>query len=146
MTRTRVRDVTSTQATLGLKTPSQVRSIFYEGSSSFGNGYHYLDINDSAAILSRAAGAPVRLQLMRWDEQGWNKYGPAIMHDMRAASTRGQHRRVRGRRVRAGRCGRQRRQAAARQRPAAPGAGRTNAENLGPMYKVAQRSGTRATA
>jgi hypothetical protein len=25
---------------------------------------------------------------MRWDEQGWTRYGPAIMHDMRAASTR----------------------------------------------------------
>jgi CO/xanthine dehydrogenase Mo-binding subunit len=74
---------TNLQGTLGLTSPSQARTIFYEGSSSFGNGYHYLDINDSAAVISRAVGAPVRLQLMRWDEQGWNKYGPAIMLDMR---------------------------------------------------------------
>ena len=63
--------------------PNQVRIIYYEGSSSFGNGYHYLDIADSAALISKLAGAPVRLQLMRWDEQGWTRYGPAIMHDMR---------------------------------------------------------------
>ena len=63
--------------------PNQVRVIYYEGSSSFGNGYHYLDIAESAALMSKLAGAPVRLQLMRWDEQGWTRYGPAIMHDMR---------------------------------------------------------------
>ena len=76
--------VAGIQSTLGLKTPQQARVIYYEGSSSFGNGYHYLDINESAALMSKLAGVPVRLQLMRWDEQGWNKYGPAIMHDMRA--------------------------------------------------------------
>ena len=75
--------VTDVQATLGLASPNQVRIIYYEGSSSFGNGYHYLDITDSAALISKLAGAPVRLQLMRWDEQGWTRYGPAIMHDMR---------------------------------------------------------------
>jgi CO/xanthine dehydrogenase Mo-binding subunit len=133
--------VTSTQATLGLKTPSQVRSIFYEGSSSFGNGYHYLDINDSAAILSRAVGAPVRLQLMRWDEQGWNKYGPAIMHDMRAGIDASGNivafEAVAFAQAGAG-------NSAAKQLlgdvPAAPGAGGTNAENLGPMYKVASNA------
>jgi hypothetical protein len=31
---------------LGLARPNQVRIIYYEGSSSYGNGYHYLDIND----------------------------------------------------------------------------------------------------
>jgi CO/xanthine dehydrogenase Mo-binding subunit len=131
--------VTSTQATLGLKTPAQVRSIFYEGASSFGNGYQYLDINDSAAILSRAAGAPVRLQLMRWDEQGWNKYGPAIMHDMRAGIDASGNivafEAVAFAQAGAG-------NSAAKQLlgdvPAAPGASNTNGENLGPMYKVAQ--------
>ena len=115
-----------------------MRSIFYEGSSSFGNGYHYLDINDSAAILSRAVGAPVRLQLMRWDEQGWNKYGPAIMHDMRAGIDASGNivafEAVAFAQAGAG-------DSAAKQLlgdvPAAPGAGGTNAENLGPMYKVA---------
>ena len=75
--------VADVQAALGLAKPNQVRIIYYEGSSSYGNGYHYLDINDSAALISKLAGAPIRLQLMRWDEQGWTRYGPAIMHDMR---------------------------------------------------------------
>jgi nicotinate dehydrogenase subunit B len=34
--------------------------------------------------MSKAVGAPVRLQMMRWDEHGWTHYGPAIMYDMRA--------------------------------------------------------------
>ncbi len=133
--------VTSTQATLGLKTPAQVRSIFYEGSSSFGNGYHYLDINDSAAILSRAAGKPVRLQLMRWDEQGWNKYGPAIMLDIRggvdASGNITAFEAVAFAQAGAG-------NSAAKQLlgdvPAAPGTAGTNNENLAPMYKVASNA------
>ena len=72
------------QQLLGLTRPNQVRMIYYEGSSTYGNGYHYLDISGSAALISKLAGAPVRLQLMRWDEQGWTRYGPAIMHDIRA--------------------------------------------------------------
>jgi nicotinate dehydrogenase subunit B len=132
--------VTDVQATLKLTNPNQVRIIFYEGSSTFGNGYHYLDIAEAAAVLSRAAGAPVRLQLMRWDEQGWTRYGPAIMHEMRAgidakgtitayeavafaqASTS-----LPATRLLLG-----------VEAPGAPGSGGTNAENLGPMYKVAQ--------
>jgi CO/xanthine dehydrogenase Mo-binding subunit len=76
--------VTDLQEFLGLKSPKQVRQVFYEGASSFGNGYPYLDIAEAAAVLSRAARKPVRLQLMRWDEQGWMKNGPAIMTDIRA--------------------------------------------------------------
>ena len=76
---------------------------------------------------------------MRWDEQGWTRYGPAIMHDIRAgiddkgnilayeatafaqASTNTAASRV----------------LANGEVPAAPGSGGTNAENLAPMYKVA---------
>ena len=36
--------------------------------------------------MSQLAGAPVRLQFMRWDEHGWDNYGPAIMADVRAAA------------------------------------------------------------
>jgi len=75
---------TDLQRFLGLTSPRQVRQVFYEGSSTYGNGYPYFDIAQAAAVLSRAAGKPVRLQLMRWDEQGWMKNGPAIMHDIRA--------------------------------------------------------------
>ena len=131
--------VAGIQSTLGLKTPQQARVIYYEGSSSFGNGYHYLDINESAALMSKLAGVPVRLQLMRWDEQGWNKYGPAIMHDMRAGvDANGNivaYEAVAFAQAGAG-------DSAVRQLlgnvPSAPGAAGTNAENLAPMYKVAQ--------
>jgi CO/xanthine dehydrogenase Mo-binding subunit len=129
---------TEVQQALKLARPNQVRIIYYEGSSTYGNGYHYLDINDAAALLSKLAGAPVRLQLMRWDEQGWTRYGPAIMHDMRGgvdangnivayeavafaqASTS-----TAATRVLLG------------ETPGTPGSGGTNEENLAPMYKVA---------
>ena len=32
--------------------------------------------------MSREAGVPVRLQLMRWDEQGWTRYGQAFLTDL----------------------------------------------------------------
>ena len=64
--------------------PQQIRIIFYEGSGSFGNGCVAFDTAESAAILSKAVGAPVRLQMMRWDEHGWTHFAPAIMYDMRA--------------------------------------------------------------
>ena len=41
------------------------------------------DVAESAALLSQLAGAPVRLQFMRWDEHGWDNYGPAQMMDIR---------------------------------------------------------------
>jgi CO/xanthine dehydrogenase Mo-binding subunit len=129
------------QQTLRLARPSQARIIFYEGSSSFGNGYHYLDITESAGLMSKLAGAPVRLQLMRWDEQGWNKYGPAIMHDMRGGvDANGNivaYEAVAFAQAGAG-------DSAVRQLlgnvPSPPGASNTNAENLAPMYKVANNS------
>jgi nicotinate dehydrogenase subunit B len=132
---------TEVQAALKLARPDQVRMVFYEGASSFGNGYHYNDISQAAAVLSKLAGAPVRLQLMRWDEQGWTRYGPAIMHDIRAGvdasgnivayeatafsqpSTS-----LSATRVLLG------------ETPGAPGTGGTNAENLAPMYKVARNT------
>jgi nicotinate dehydrogenase subunit B len=61
---------------------ANVRVVFYEGSSSFGNGWHAFDIAEAAALLSRAVEAPVRLQLMRWDEQGWTRYGQAFLTDL----------------------------------------------------------------
>ena len=33
--------------------------------------------------MSQLAGAPVRLQFMRWDEHGWDNYGPAQLTDIR---------------------------------------------------------------
>ena len=38
----------------------------------------------SAALLSQAVGKPVRVQFMRWDEHGWDQFGPAQVTDIRA--------------------------------------------------------------
>jgi CO/xanthine dehydrogenase Mo-binding subunit len=50
----------------------------------FGGGAQYNDTAVAAALMSQAVGAPVRVQLMRWDEIGWDKYGPATLMDVRA--------------------------------------------------------------
>ena len=64
--------------------PSQIRVLFYEGSGSFGNGAVMFDTAEAAAIMSKAIGKPVRVQFMRWDEQGWTHYAPASLVDVRA--------------------------------------------------------------
>ena len=38
------------------------------------------DTPKAAALMSKLAGAPVRLQLMRWDEHGWDNYQSAHDH------------------------------------------------------------------
>jgi nicotinate dehydrogenase subunit B len=43
-------------------------------------------VAQAAAILSQLAGKPVRLQFMRWDEHGWDLYGPAHVGEVRAAA------------------------------------------------------------
>jgi nicotinate dehydrogenase subunit B len=75
--------VTAVQQLLGFADPTQVRAFWYEGASSFGPGNRYVDTAKAAAIMSKLAGAPVRLQLMRWDEHGWDAYGPAQLMDLR---------------------------------------------------------------
>jgi CO/xanthine dehydrogenase Mo-binding subunit len=70
-------------ATLGMKA-DQVRVIFYEGSSSYGNGTAAFDVAESAAIMSQAIGRPVRSQWMRWDEHGWTHFGQGMMTDLEA--------------------------------------------------------------
>ena len=35
--------------------------------------------------MSQAVGRPVRVQYMRWDEHGWDNYGPAHLAEVRAA-------------------------------------------------------------
>jgi nicotinate dehydrogenase subunit B len=62
---------------------NQVRIVYYKGSSSFGGGAQHVDTGESAAIMSKALGKPVRVQYMRWDEHGWDNYGPATMWDVR---------------------------------------------------------------
>ena len=52
---------------------------YWEGASTFGNSPARFDAGEAAAVMSQLAGAPVRLQFMRWDEHGWDNYGPAIL-------------------------------------------------------------------
>jgi nicotinate dehydrogenase subunit B len=75
-----VTELTNVLAPLQAK---DIRVIFFEGSGSFGNGAVMFDTADAAAIMSKAIGKPVRLQFMRWDEQGWTHYGPASLVDVR---------------------------------------------------------------
>jgi nicotinate dehydrogenase subunit B len=63
---------------------SKVRVQYYEGSGTFGHSC-YEDASQAAAILSQAVGRPVRVQFMRWDEHGWDNYGPAHLAEVRAA-------------------------------------------------------------
>jgi CO/xanthine dehydrogenase Mo-binding subunit len=63
---------------------AKVRVQYYEGSGTYGHSCHD-DVAEAAAILSKE-GKPVRLQFMRWDELGWDNYGPAHVGEARAAA------------------------------------------------------------
>jgi CO/xanthine dehydrogenase Mo-binding subunit len=72
------------QAVLGLPL-NTIRVQYWEGSSSYGNSPARHDGGLAAAVLSQLAGAPVRLQFMRWDEHGWDNFGPPLLADIRGA-------------------------------------------------------------
>src|SRR5437867_3366056 len=73
-----------TVATL-LKIPEQnVRVIYHEASGSYGR-MSTDDGAEDAALLSRAVGAPVRVQWSREDEHGWEPKGPAQLDEVKAA-------------------------------------------------------------
>ena len=132
---------TQVQQALKLARANQVRIIFYEGSSSFGNGYHYNDISQAAALLSKLAGAPVRLQLMRWDEQGWTRYGPAIAHDIRAGiDAQGNITAFEATAFSQASTSLAATESLLGVAPPTPGTSNINAENLAPMYKVARNT------
>jgi CO/xanthine dehydrogenase Mo-binding subunit len=65
--------------------PKDIRVLVYEGAGSFGNGAVMFDTAEAASIMSKAIGKPVRVQFMRWDEQGWTHYAPASLVDVRGA-------------------------------------------------------------
>ena len=74
----------STVATL-LQIPEQnVRIIYHEASGSYGR-MSTDDGAEDAALLSRAVGAPVRVQWSRRDEHGWEPKGPAQLDEVKAA-------------------------------------------------------------
>src|SRR5579863_2193047 len=81
-------DVYGTRGTLAriLSLPvDKVRVQYYEGSGTYGHSC-YDDVAQAAALMSQLAGQPVRLQFMRWDEHGWDNYGPAHVGEVRAAA------------------------------------------------------------
>jgi nicotinate dehydrogenase subunit B len=61
-----------------------VRLIYLEGSGCYGMNGHE-DAAADAAILSRAAGRPVRVQWSREDELGWDPKGPPQLLDISGA-------------------------------------------------------------
>jgi nicotinate dehydrogenase subunit B len=60
---------------------NKVRLIYLEGSGCYGMNGHE-DAAADAAILSRAAGKPVRVQWSREDELGWDPKGPPQLLDI----------------------------------------------------------------
>jgi len=75
--------VTAISGQLGIPAKN-VRSYYYEGASSFGSGQSASEAAKAAALVSQAIGKPVRLQLMRWDETGWDYFQAAQITDARA--------------------------------------------------------------
>ena len=69
---------------LGLE-PAAVRVQYHESSGTFGHSC-WDDAAQAAALLSRLAGRPVRVQYMRHDEHGWDTYGPAHLGKVRVAA------------------------------------------------------------
>ena len=64
-------------AVLGMPA-DRVRVQYYEGAGTFGHSC-YDDAAQAAAIMSQSVGKPVRVQFMRWDEHGWDNYGPRTL-------------------------------------------------------------------
>ena len=60
-----------------------VRVKNYPGSSHYGGAFARRDAALAAAVMSQLAGAPVRMQFMRWDEMGWDNFGPPELMDIR---------------------------------------------------------------
>jgi CO/xanthine dehydrogenase Mo-binding subunit len=64
----------------------KVRVVYMDGSGSYGSNGAY-DAAADAVLLSRAVGAPVRVQWARQDELVWDPKGPAQLIDMRASQS-----------------------------------------------------------
>src|SRR5262249_3921123 len=75
---------TSLARVLGMPA-ERIQVQYREGASNYGHGCQD-DVAQAAAIMSQIVGKPVRLQFMRWDEHGWDNYGPAHVGEVRAAA------------------------------------------------------------
>jgi nicotinate dehydrogenase subunit B len=63
---------------------NQVRVTACAMGGCFGDGAQYFDVALAAALMSQAVKAPVRVQLMRWDEMSWVQTAPPSLMDVRA--------------------------------------------------------------
>ena len=63
---------------------NKVRVTAVHMGGCYGNGMQYRDAAAAAALMSQLAGAPVRVQFMRWDEIGWDNTAPGTLMDVRA--------------------------------------------------------------
>jgi nicotinate dehydrogenase subunit B len=66
---------------LGMK-PEQVRVQFREGAGCYGKNLQD-EPAQAAAVMSQIVGKPVRVQLTRDQEHGWDFFGPATLVDIR---------------------------------------------------------------
>ena len=74
-----------TLATLLGMPETSIRVQYVEGASAFGHCTSD-DAAHAAALTSQLTGGkPVRLQFMRWDDNGWDPYGPGELDDVRGA-------------------------------------------------------------
>jgi CO/xanthine dehydrogenase Mo-binding subunit len=64
----------------------KIRVQFCDASGTYGHSL-YDDVGQAAAITSQLSGKPVRLQFMRWDEHGWDTYGPAHVGEVRVSAS-----------------------------------------------------------
>jgi len=62
---------------------TQVRVTEYQGASYHGGGRGGVQPAVAAAVMSQAVGRPVRVQLMRWDQHGWDRFGAMFLYDLR---------------------------------------------------------------
>jgi nicotinate dehydrogenase subunit B len=60
---------------------NSIRSIYYEGASTFNSIPNFPAAAD-AALMSQLAGKPVRVQWMRWDMNGWEQFGLVNVADI----------------------------------------------------------------
>ena len=65
--------------------PEKIQVRYHEGASNYGHSCQD-DVAQAASIMSQIVGRPVRVQFMRWDEHGWDNYGPAHIGEVRAAA------------------------------------------------------------
>jgi CO/xanthine dehydrogenase Mo-binding subunit len=68
--------------TLGMPADS-IRVIMFPGAGTYGHSA-LDDVTHAAALMSQAIQKPVRVQFMRWDEHGWEQFGPATAVDVKA--------------------------------------------------------------